>query len=464
MKHLVSPFVQRRSLWFTAASLASSLLLSACGGKSSDPPSAQTGQFLDGPVEGLRYATATQSGTTNASGEFKYLPGESVTFSIGGMNLPSVPAAAVLTPVDVAGTQDLNDAKLTNLLVLLQSLDQDGNTANGIRIPAAAATAVTGASAMALAQALQTASATAFSGGTALRTVLDATVGSQRAVVAAADAVDHFAQTLATARPTTAFVTRSSVVKTDPQAADLGFDRPVRLRFEGLKLASAITATAQGACSTMTTTGSPTETAVEFTCTPTTTGPLTVSVMNGNRTLHTYTGTVPEPQVKLVTSLGELTLELNVAKAPVTSKNFLRYVADGYYAGTVFHRVISNFMVQAGGFQISGSNLAAKGGTYDPIVLERTTTTGLSNVTGTVAMARTNVENSATSQFFINVVDNLSLNATNSTPGYAVFGRVVEGADTTLQSVRSVEVRNNGAGEVSLPASPPSIVSATRIR
>jgi peptidyl-prolyl cis-trans isomerase A (cyclophilin A) len=214
----------------------------------------------------------------------------------------------------------------------------------------------------------------------------------------------------------------------------------------------------------MTPVGNVASTAVDYTCTPNTTGSLAVALKAGTRTLNAYSGPVPEPRVQIATSLGDLTLELDIARAPVTSKNFLRYVDAGYYSNTVFHRVISNFMVQGGGYIVSNNTLQPKGGTFPAIALERTTTTGLSNVTGTVAMARTNVENSATSQFFINTVDNLSLNASANSAGYAVFGRVVEGQATTLQTLRAVQVQNNGSGEVSLPLQPPVITSATRIR
>lgn len=171
-----------------------------------------------------------------------------------------------------------------------------------------------------------------------------------------------------------------------------------------------------------------------------------------------------EPRVLLRTSAGDLTIELDTQRAPVTSANFLSYVDKGYYSNTVFHRVISNFMVQGGGFTYSNGALQPKGGTDAPIVLEKTATTGLSNVAGTVAMARTSAENSATSQFFINTVDNLFLDSSSTSPGYAVFGRVVAGADTTLQALRAVQVVNNGSGEVSLPVTPPVILSATRVR
>ena len=455
--------------WFVwSVTLLAAAALAACGGKTPTPLGpVLTEQFLDGPVEGLGYRTATGGGFTNAQGEFSYRAGESVTFFIGDMELPPVQAATVVTPLDVAGSASLNDARVVNLLILLQSLDEDRIATNGIKILNAAVTAATGATGQALAQALTTSSTDTFAANPGLRSVLDAVdvaVGTQRAVVTAQAAVDHFAQTLSEAQPDLAYVSRFSIVKDDAQAPDLAFDRQVRVRFEGRNLSAGVTVEAIGACTAMTAAGQPAAGVLDFTCTPTTTGALAVTLKSGSRTLHAYTGTVPEPRVELVTSLGAMTLELNVAKAPVTSKNFLRYVADSYYTDTVFHRIVSNFMVQGGGFVLSNNSITPKGGAYAPIVLERTTVTGLSNLAGTVAMARTSAENSATSQFYINTVDNLFLDGTLNSPGYAVFGRVVAGADTTLQALRAVQVVNNGAGEVSLPVSPPVILSATRVR
>jgi len=162
------------------------------------------------------------------------------------------------------------------------------------------------------------------------------------------------------------------------------------------------------------------------------------------------------PTVCVSTSLGQLVVELESTKAPVTVTNFLKYVNDGFYSQTVFHRVLANFMVQGGGFTavpISSAN--AKAGTvYPAIVLEAPATTGLSNTTGAIAMARTSDLNSATSQFFINVVDNASLDTSGG--GYAVFGRVIYGMDTTVQSIRNVPVQSNGS-EVSQPLTPPVV-------
>jgi len=131
-----------------------------------------------------------------------------------------------------------------------------------------------------------------------------------------------------------------------------------------------------------------------------------------------------ETMVKLMTTAGDITLELYADKAPETVKNFLRYVDDGFYKGTVFHRVIPSFMIQGGGFDGS----MGRKQTHAPIRNEAAN--ALKNERGTIAMARTSIPDSASSQFFINTVDNASLNFRNPTAegiGYCVFGRVVEG-------------------------------------
>ena len=130
--------------------------------------------------------------------------------------------------------------------------------------------------------------------------------------------------------------------------------------------------------------------------------------------------------VCMLTDKGEIVLELEAALAPVTVANFLQYVNDGFYSQTTFHRVIPGFMIQGGGYTYSGG-YQFKTATHPPIALEKTSITTLSNVRGTIAMARTNVADSATSQFFINNVDNLFLDAAGQIDGngYAVFGRVL---------------------------------------
>lgn len=127
------------------------------------------------------------------------------------------------------------------------------------------------------------------------------------------------------------------------------------------------------------------------------------------------------------TSMGTITIELNEAKAPMTVANFVRYAKEGFYDGTIFHRVIDGFMIQGGGFTKSMDQKP----TYEPIRNEAMN--GLKNARGTIAMARTNVVDSATSQFFINLVDNDFLDFSAPTPqgfGYAVFGQVTDGIST----------------------------------
>lgn len=132
-----------------------------------------------------------------------------------------------------------------------------------------------------------------------------------------------------------------------------------------------------------------------------------------------------EPRVEITTNLGKIVVQLDPARAPITTKNFLTYVNEGFYKGTIFHRVIGTFMIQGGGFT---EDLKEKP-THAPIPLE--SRNGLSNDKYTIAMARTSYPHSATSQFFINVADNYFLNASKAQDGYgyAVFGQVVSGTD-----------------------------------
>ena len=158
-------------------------------------------------------------------------------------------------------------------------------------------------------------------------------------------------------------------------------------------------------------------------------------------------------KVKLVTSAGEIVIELDAAKAPKSVENFVGYVKAGHYDGTVFHRVIPNFMIQGGGML---PDLKEKT-TRAPIVLE--SMNGLANTKGTVAMARTGVPNSATAQFFINVKDNDFLNGTREGTGYAVFGKVTSGMDV-VEKIRGVRTDNKGPFE-NVPVEPVIIKQAT---
>lgn len=146
------------------------------------------------------------------------------------------------------------------------------------------------------------------------------------------------------------------------------------------------------------------------------------------------------PKVLLKTNKGDITLELDAEKAPKSAENFLNYVNDGFYNGTIFHRVINNFMVQGGGFEVGMKQKE----TQNPI--ENEANNGLKNEVYTIAMARTNDPHSATAQFFINVQNNDFLNHTNPTPngwGYAVFGKVVDGTDI-VDSIKGVKTGSKG--------------------
>ena len=146
---------------------------------------------------------------------------------------------------------------------------------------------------------------------------------------------------------------------------------------------------------------------------------------------------MPNPSVIIETNLGNIQLELFAEEAPITVENFLRYVDDGYYADTQFHRVISGFMIQGGGLD---KNLKDKPATYKPIQNEASTS-GLKNVKGSVAMARTNDPHSATTQFFINLVDNSMLDHGARDYGYAVFGKVTKGLDIVDKIAKQPTIR-----------------------
>lgn len=160
--------------------------------------------------------------------------------------------------------------------------------------------------------------------------------------------------------------------------------------------------------------------------------------------------------ILLKTNFGDITLELNHEKAPNTAKNFENYVKDGFYDGLIFHRVISNFMIQGGGFDADMQQKAANA----PI--ENEADNGLSNEVGSIAMARTMDPHSASAQFFINVKDNGFLDHTAKTMegwGYAVFGKVVEGMDV-VEKIKAVPTTMK-AGHQDVPSEPVIIESAT---
>ncbi len=232
--------------------------------------------------------------------------------------------------------------------------------------------------------------------------------------------------------PPAAAPTVTSVVVGTPS-----YSRPLLITVNGTRLDLLPTVTSAACADLQRSTTAPnisTATQAFYTCTVSATGAATVALTYNGAALSTQNYTVPEPQVTLSLSngagvAGDVVLTLDPTRAPITVNNFLRYVQDSYYNGTIFHRVVADFVAQGGGFLpiTAGQPVQEKPGLRAPIVLE--TGVGLSNTALTVAMARTNVANSATSQFYINLVDNLFLDPSATSAGYAVFGAVTGGVD-----------------------------------
>ena len=177
---------------------------------------------------------------------------------------------------------------------------------------------------------------------------------------------------------------------------------------------------------------------------------LCISFCLYNQAAHAY------PQVQFDTTFGKFVVELNSDLAPISSENFLRYVKEGHYDDTVFHRIINGFMVQGGGYTTSMQEKP----TREPIPLE--SRNNLKNVKGSVAMARTANPNSATAQFFINVADNDALDYPGADGhGYAVFGKIVSGMDV-IDKIRAVPTTSYGSYR-NVPATPVIIQSAKQI-
>ena len=169
---------------------------------------------------------------------------------------------------------------------------------------------------------------------------------------------------------------------------------------------------------------------------------------------------ITKKRVKLETSEGDITLELDITRAPITVLNFLKYVRSGHYEGTIFHRVIKGFMIQGGGFT---PEFVRK---EPDATIKNEAANGLKNVRGSIAMARTNNPHSASTQFFINVADNHSLNHTTSeTPrgwGYAVFGHVIKGMNV-VDKIRNTPTGSGGPFRTDVPVKTVLIHKATII-
>ncbi len=207
--------------------------------------------------------------------------------------------------------------------------------------------------------------------------------------------------------------------------APLSYSKTATLEVAGDGLDQGISLVAPG-CASLTELAGSTATQRRYSCKVIAPASLTVEALRGDSsTALSAALPVPAPQVTVVTSMGNIVVELNPVQAALTVDNFLRYTNDGFYANLLFHRVISNFVIQGGGVTPKPEKKPA---TYAPIKLE--SNNGLSNLRGSIAMARTGVPDSATSEFYINVVDNLGLNyASAASPGYTVFGKVVLGLD-----------------------------------
>lgn len=220
----------------------------------------------------------------------------------------------------------------------------------------------------------------------------------------------------------------------------------------------------EGTCGNVTEVSGGTNVQRQFTCRPSSIGVLVGEVTElGGRGLSSLRVIIPVPVVQLSTNQGSISLELDPDKAPITVNNFLNYVNSNFYNNTIFHRVIADFVIQGGGYTPGTVNPSPKTPTQPPIALE--SNNGLTNLRGTLAMARTSEPNSATSQFYINVVDNASLDyKSEEEPGYAVFGKVTEGMEV-VDAISVVPTRAvPSLGLTHLPVTNVVVTTARQVR
>lgn len=249
--------------------------------------------------------------------------------------------------------------------------------------------------------------------------------------------------------PVTPVVVTPTVLSMTTDA--LMYSKSARITVNGQSLPTTLSLLAPGCDGVMQVAGA-TATQVVFTCKPVISGLIPISAQLGGATLATINPVVPAPRVTMQTTLGQLVLELNPNKAPITVANFMQYVANGFYNNLIFHRVVPNFVIQGGGF----NSALQQATTLATIALE--VPNGLSNIRGSVAMARTGSLNSATSQFFINTIDNPSLDTLGG--GYAVFGSVVAGQNVA-DAIAAVPTQTS-SGFSNVPVAPIVITSATQ--
>ena len=215
-------------------------------------------------------------------------------------------------------------------------------------------------------------------------------------------------------------------VVTGVKVQSAAYGKTATIYIGGKDLRSYLTVDTQGACTNPSFASNSTTDTLVLNCAVSKTGDFALAIKTPEgQTIYTSTVSVPMPQVSLFTSKGNITLELDPLAAPLSVNNFLNYVNKGFYRGTLFHRIIPNFVVQGGGYT---TGMVKKSGQASPIELE--SNKGLSNLRGSLAMARTYLPNSATSEFYINLKDNVSLDYKNAAnPGYAVFGKVIQGLE-----------------------------------
>ncbi|MES2070409.1 MAG: peptidylprolyl isomerase [Pseudomonadota bacterium] len=257
-----------------------------------------------------------------------------------------------------------------------------------------------------------------------------------------------------TTTPTGPFATISKI-----ESDQIVYRQTTKLTITGQNLTKGISIYNYG-CLGMTEVGTGTDTQRVYSCKMIAVGTVVLKVLASDGSLiYSGTLTIPAPtlapQITMVTSLGTIVMQLEPSKAPISVDNILNYVESNFYPNTIFHRVINNFVIQGGGYTAAMTQPT----TQSAIVLE--SGNGLKNIRGAVAMARTDAANSATSQFFINVQDNPSLDATNAgVNGYAVFGNVISGLDV-VDKIRVVPT-GTSSGLTDVPLTPIVISAVTR--
>ncbi len=284
-----------------------------------------------------------------------------------------------------------------------------------------------------------------------------------------------------TCRPNAGFAVRVGVVANGAEFYRKVFEVPVSaatvangnpLSFDRLRYGQTSTFTLSGAaldtgvqlqvtgCANLTLLADSSASQRKFSCLPTAALKVALALSNGLAAVYETSLPVPAPQVTLVTSLGTVVVELDPAKVQLTVDNFLAYVDSGFYNGTLFHRVIGNFVAQGGGFTgVSNGTLTAQTPLRGNIALE--SNKGLKNLRGTLAMARGTANNTANSQFYFNSVDNAFLDYSSAaSPGYAVFGKVVSG-QAVLDTMNNVVTRRVGSFD-DVPAVDIVLQSASR--